>query len=65
MDREELTAQIEWLAKHGFIEVIGISDDGEWYYAPTEKGKNATVEQMNELLQQEIDGFLGETDLDD
>lgn len=53
MDKEELSAQLDWLAKHGFIEVVGMTDDGQWLYAPTEKGKNATIEQMNDLLEQE------------
>ena len=59
MGNEELIAQIEWLAKHGFIEVVGISDEGEWFYAPTEKGRNATIEQMNDILENEIDESFG------
>lgn len=59
MDREELSAQIDWLAKHGFIEIVGISDDGDWFYAPTEKGKNATIEQLNDILENEINEAFG------
>jgi DNA-binding PadR family transcriptional regulator len=59
MDKDELTAQLDWLAKHGFIEVVGISDDGDWFYAPTEKGKNATLEQVNDLIEEEIEDFFG------
>jgi DNA-binding PadR family transcriptional regulator len=59
MDKDELTAQLDWLAKHGFIEVVGISDEGDWFYAPTEKGKNATLEQVNALIEAEIEDFFG------
>lgn len=59
MDKDELTAQLDWLAKHGFIEVVGISDDGEWFYAPTEKGKNATLEQVNDLIESDMEDFFG------
>jgi DNA-binding PadR family transcriptional regulator len=59
MDKDELTAQLDWLAKHGFIEVVGISDEGDWFYAPTEKGKNATLEQVNDIIEAEMEDFFG------
>jgi hypothetical protein len=39
-DDEELIKEINQLREIGLIEVVGIDDDGEWLYGPTEEGKN-------------------------
>ena len=39
MDKEEFDAAFAELLEQGLIEVNGITDDGQWLYAATEKGR--------------------------
>lgn len=39
-NEEELIRELDNLREIGLIEVVGIDDDGEWLYGPTEQGRN-------------------------
>jgi len=41
MNHRELNDALAELYDMGFVEVVGINDDGEWLYASTEEGKRA------------------------
>lgn len=50
---EELREMLDWLSLHGFIEVVSITEDGEFYYGTTEKGRNATAEELTQIMDDE------------
>lgn len=53
-EKEEFDAAFAELIEQGLIEVTGITDDGQWLYAATEKGRefyNAAVQaRLTEIL---------------
>lgn len=54
--KEEFDAAFAELIEQGLIEVTGITDDGQWLYAATEKGRefyNAAVQaRLTEILEE-------------
>jgi hypothetical protein len=68
---EDLQEDIEALRRAGLVEVIGITDDGQWLYGATEQSKKifSSIEEMdsdkfnaimNDLLSEHNDDTLGE-----
>lgn len=56
LDREEFDEAFAELLNQGLIEVNGITDDGQWLYAATEKGRdfyNAVVQaRLAEIIEE-------------
>jgi predicted transcriptional regulator len=56
LDREEFDEAFAELLNQGLIEVTGITDDGQWLYAATEKGRdfyNAVIQaRLTEIIEQ-------------
>lgn len=54
--KEEFDAAFAELIEQGLIEVTGITDDGQWLYAATDKGRefyNAAVQaRLAEILEE-------------
>ena len=50
---EELKDALNWLSLHGYIEVTGVNDEGEFFYGTTEKGRNATAEELTQIMEDE------------
>ena len=51
----ELIKEINHLREIGLIEVVGIDNDGEWLYGPTEEGKNLAEALRNLFLMDQDD----------
>lgn len=52
---EELKEALNWLSIHGYIEVTAVNEDGEFYYGTTDKGRNATLHELLDVLATEDD----------
>lgn len=48
--REDLQRDMEALRKLGLIDVVGMRDDGQWLWAPTEKALNMTEEERAQAI---------------
>lgn len=53
---ESIKESLEHLVKKGLITVVGIGDDGQWWYQATDKGRKFTAD--NKTFK-DIEGFEG------
>ena len=49
--QSELEGDLKFLVGAGLIEVAGITEDGEWLYQPTAKGKAMSLEMIQKLIE--------------
>jgi hypothetical protein len=51
--KDDLHNDMEFLRKAGLIEVIGVTEDGQWLWAATEKSKTMTQEELLRIMEEE------------
>lgn len=47
----ELEGDLKFLVGAGLVEIAGITEDGEWLYQPTAKGKAMSLEMIQKLIE--------------
>ena len=53
--KEEIMKDLLALQRIGLIEVVGINDEGEELWGPTELGRSLKEDQVNEIIDKSID----------
>jgi len=47
---EDLMKDLQFLKDKGLIEVSGITEDGQWLYTATEKGRTMSKDDITKLI---------------
>lgn len=47
---EDLMKDLQFLKDKGLIEVSGITEDGQWLYTATQKGRTMSQEEVAKLI---------------
>ena len=53
--KDDLYEDLQKLIDIGLIEIVGITEEGQWLYGPTQKSLDMTEEQRSDMIRRHFD----------